>query len=79
MADVLAVNYESDNLGSLIGYAAGIKVAALWGPAVDGDWFVALAGQQPQRVPSRDEAVRMLPATWPALALPTTQPEGEKP
>lgn len=38
-------------------YDAGKGVAAVWGPAVEGDWFVKVGEPEAWREPSRDAAL----------------------
>lgn len=59
--------YLVDSANAVSVYADGIKVAAAWGPSANGDnnWFLAIVGQEPQRVASRGEAVALLPKSWP--------------
>jgi len=41
-------------------YSAGSKVGAVWGPAIEGDWFAFYGQTDPVRVPSRDAGLRHL-------------------
>lgn len=60
-----AVEYVTDSMGSVICYADGKKVASVWGPAVEGDWFVHVRGwAEVRRVPTKDEAIALLPKSW---------------
>lgn len=49
------IGYSSSANESIATYN-GHKVGAVWGPAVEGDWFAALYGHDPVRVPTREDA-----------------------
>jgi hypothetical protein len=46
-----------DNDHTYTVYDAGKGVAAVWGPAVEGDWFVRLGAAEAFRKPTRDAAL----------------------
>jgi len=46
-----------DNDYTYIAYDAGERVGVVWGPAVEGDWFVGVDGRDASRVPTRDGAL----------------------
>lgn len=75
MSEVIDIVLHTDPHGQVAGYAGGNKVIAVWGPAVEGDWFVWVAGQgDPRRVATREEALALLPARWPVPDRDPTRP-----
>lgn len=58
-----------DNDHSVAIYRAGFKVGAVWGPAVEGDWFGGTTEANIARKPTRDEA---LACVLDLLAVPSS-------
>lgn len=46
-----------DNDHTYTAYDAGKGIAVVWGPAVEGDWFVRLGAAEASRKPTRDAAL----------------------
>jgi hypothetical protein len=46
-----------DNDHTYPAYDAGRAIAVVWGPAVEGDWFVRLGAAEASRKPTRDAAL----------------------
>lgn len=46
-----------DNDHTYTAYDAGRGIAVVWGPAVEGDWFVRLGAAEASRKPTRDAAL----------------------
>lgn len=51
-----------DNDHTYTVYSAGRSTGVVWGPAVEGDWFVRPVGEDARRVPTRDGALTALVA-----------------
>ncbi len=49
-----------DSDDEVIAYRDGVKVGAVWGPAVEGHWFAYRDGTGPVRVATRDDGLRHL-------------------
>lgn len=68
-----AVTLVDEPRGTVAAYADGERIAAVWGPAVDnGEWFLAIQGEEPRRVATREQAISLLPARWSWPATPDT-------